>query len=162
MAATITNSTYTLGTPQADGTVYVTEVHTWDSGLAQQLVEYGPVPTGLDFQSIANARALVLMQSRRDNEARDNIEQDKYTLLYNTETQQLEYFRELYIASVGFDTCRYARWCINRLDGNSFSVTAIRAVFGMSPPEWNSFNGVMDVYAAAYDSVNGANGTVVN
>jgi len=162
MAATITSSTYTLGTPQANGMVYVTEVHTWDSGLAQQQVEYGPVPTGLDFQGIADARALVLMQSKRDNEARDNIDNNKYTLLYQTETQQLEYFRELYIASVGFETCRFARWCIDRLDDNSFSVTAIRTVFGMSNPDWNSFNGVMDVYAAAYTSVISANGTVVS
>lgn len=162
MAATIISSSFTLGTPQADGTVYVTEVHTWDSGLAQQTVEYGPVPTGLDFQAIANARALVLMQARRDTEALDNINSNKYVLLYNTETQMLTYLRELYLLSVGFETCRLARWIVDRLSASSFSVTAIRTVWGMNNPQWNSFNGVLDVYAAAYTSVQNANGTVVS
>lgn len=161
MPATIISSTYTLGTPQADGTVYVTEVHTWDSGLAQQTVEYGPVPTGLDFQAIANARALVLMQAKRDLEAQNNIDGNKYVLLYNTETQMLTYLRELYVLSVGFETCRFARWIINRLNASSFSITAIRTVWGMSVSQWNSFNGILDTYAAAYTSVTNANGTVV-
>lgn len=162
MAATITSSTYTVGTVQIDGRVFVTEVHTWDSGLPQETVEYGPVPATLDFQAIANARALVLMQSHRDQEAQNNIDEDKYILIYNTETQMLNYLHDLYVQSVGIETCRLARWIINRLDGNAFSITAIRTVWGVSVPQWNSFNGVLDTYAASYTSVNAARGTVVN
>jgi hypothetical protein len=162
MAATIISSTFTIGIPQIDGRVFVTEVHTWDSGLPVTILEYGPVPATLDFQSIANARALVIMQSKRDEEAQDNINLDRYLLVYNTETQMLTYLHELYIYSVGMETCRLARWIIDRLDQSAFSITAIRTVWGLSVPQWNSFNGVLDTYAASYTSVNAARGIVVS
>lgn len=162
MAATIISSTFTLGTPQADGTVYVTEVHTWDSGVPITTVEYGPVISTLDFQSIANARAPVLMQSKRDAEAYDNLQNNKYILVFNTETQMLTYLHDLYIQTVGMETCKLARWIIDRLDENAFSITAIRTVWGMTVPQWNTFNGVLDTYAAAYTSVTGALGTKVS
>lgn len=162
MAAQIISSTYTLGTPQANGTVYVTEIHTWDSGVPITIIEYGPVPPTLDFQSIANARAITIMQAKRDEEAYDNLQNDRYLLVFNTETQILTYVRELYVQSIGIETCRLARWIINRLNASAFSITAIRTVWAMTQPQWNSFNGVLDTYAAAYTSMTSAIGTKVN
>lgn len=162
MPATIVSSTYTLGTPQANGTVYVTEIHTWDSGLAPTIREYGPVPAGLDFQAIADAQAIVIMQAKRDSEAFSNLNNGKYILVYNTETQMLEFVRDIYLNSEGFETCQWARWIVDRLNDSSFSISAIRAVWGMTPPQWNTFNGILDTNAAAYSSVLAANGSVVN
>lgn len=162
MAAMIISSAYTIGTVQIDGRVFVTEIHTWDSGLQPTILEYGPVPPTLDFQAIANDRALVIMQSKRDEEAQDNINEGRYILIYNTETQMLNYLYELYTFSIGMETCRLARWIIDRLDQSAFSITAIRTVWGMTISQWNTFNGVLDTYAASYTSVNAARGTVLS
>lgn len=161
MAAKIISSAYTLGTPQVNGQVYVTEIHTWDSGLPPTIVEYGPVPVTLDFQGIADARALVIMQSRKEAEAQDNLDNDKYILVYNTQTEMLAYLRDVYLQTTGWDTCKLARWITNRLTASAFPISSIRAVWGLNQSQWNSFNGVLDTYAAAYDSVNSARGTVV-
>lgn len=162
MPASIISSAFTVGAPQSNGQVYVTEVHTWNSGLPPTILEYGPVPVTLDFQAIANARALVIVQSKRDEEAQDNVQNDKYILVYNTQTEMLVYLRDLYQQTTGWDTCKLARWIVNRLDASAFPITAIRAVWGLTQAQWNSFNGVLDVYAAAYNSVNAARGTTVN
>ena len=162
MPAQIISSAFTLGTPQADGRVYVTEIHTWDSGLPPTIVEYGPVPATLDFQAIANARALIIMQAKRDEEAQDNLQNDRYLLVYNTQTEMLTYLRDLYLQTTGMETCKLARWIIDRLNASAFSITAIRAIWGLTQAQWNSFNGVLDTYAASYSSVNSAIGTAVN
>lgn len=67
--ATIISSTYSLGHLQANGTRYVTETHTWDSGLPPTVIEYGPVPDSTDYQAIANARAAQIMASLAEQEA---------------------------------------------------------------------------------------------
>ena len=60
--ASIVSSTYTLGHAQRNGTRYVTETHVWDSGLPSTVVEYGPVLDTTDYQAVANARAVQLME----------------------------------------------------------------------------------------------------
>lgn len=66
--ASIISSTFTLGHAQADGRRYVTETHTWDSGLPPTVLEYGPVPDSVDHQAVANARAVVLMEQAAQSE----------------------------------------------------------------------------------------------
>lgn len=162
MPARIISSAFTIGSPQADGQVYVTEVHSWDSGLPPTFVSYGPVLASLDFQAVANARAAVIMQSKRETEAQDNVQNDKYLLVYNTQTEMLTYLRDLYQQTVGWDTCKLAQWILDRLAASAFPITAIRSVWGLTQAQWNSFNGVLDVYGAAYSSVNAARGTTVS
>jgi hypothetical protein len=65
--AAIIASTFTLGHPQANGSRYVTETHTWDSGLPPTVLEYGPIGV-VDYQSIADARAVQLMASAAEAE----------------------------------------------------------------------------------------------
>lgn len=54
----VTSSTFTVGEPQADGRVWVTETHTFDTGDVQQL-SYLADPT-FDFQARLDARAAAL------------------------------------------------------------------------------------------------------
>lgn len=68
MPAVIISSTFTLGHLQANGTRYVTETHTWDSGLPPTMLEYGPVPGTVDYQAVANARAVRIMASKAESE----------------------------------------------------------------------------------------------
>lgn len=60
--ASIVSSTFVLGHRQRNGTRYVTETHTWDSGLPPTVIEYGPVPDTVDHQAVANARAAQIME----------------------------------------------------------------------------------------------------
>lgn len=71
--AQITASTYVLGHQQANGTRYVTETHTWDSGLPPTVLEYGPVAGTVDYQAVANARATQLMAGMAEQEAEQII-----------------------------------------------------------------------------------------
>lgn len=70
----IISSTYTVGHAQASGLHYVTETHTWDTGEVSRL-EYGPLPSKTDFQSIANARAQQIEADRIKVEA-EKIEKE--------------------------------------------------------------------------------------
>lgn len=51
----VTASAYTVGTPQADGRVWVTETQTLSTGI-QQIFSYLSAPDA-DFQAIAGARS---------------------------------------------------------------------------------------------------------
>lgn len=51
----VTASAYTVGTPQADGRVWVTETQTLSTGISQTF-NYLSAP-GVDFQAIASARS---------------------------------------------------------------------------------------------------------
>lgn len=66
--ASIISSTYVLGHAQANGTRYVTETHTWDSGLPATVIEYGPVPDTVNYQTVADARATQIMAQMADQE----------------------------------------------------------------------------------------------
>lgn len=61
--AAIISSAYALGHAQRNGTRYVTETHTWDTGEITTL-EYGPVPDTVDYQAVANGRATRIMETR--------------------------------------------------------------------------------------------------
>jgi len=62
----IVSSTYTVGHAQRDGSRRVVERHTWDDGSVTEL-EYGPVPE-VDYQAIANARAVRLQEQAAEQE----------------------------------------------------------------------------------------------
>lgn len=66
--AAIVSSAYVLGHAQRNGTRYVTETHTWDSGLPPTIIEYGPVPDTVNHQAVANARATQLMEQAAQQE----------------------------------------------------------------------------------------------
>lgn len=63
----ILRSTVSRGHAQADGRVYVREVHEWDDG-STTVVEYGPVAENLDLQAIATARAARIQEDRAQAE----------------------------------------------------------------------------------------------
>ncbi len=52
----VVSSSFTVGVPQADGRVYVTELHLFDTGIYSIPREYLAEPD-LDFQAIADQRA---------------------------------------------------------------------------------------------------------
>jgi hypothetical protein len=66
--ASITSSTFVVGHAQANGTRRVIETHTWDEGLLDTVIEYGPVPDTVDYQAIANTRATRLMAQAAEAE----------------------------------------------------------------------------------------------
>ncbi len=71
--ASIVSSTFVLGHAQRNGTRYVTETHTWDSGLPPTIIEYGPVPDTVNHQAVANARAVQLMEQAAQAEFEELI-----------------------------------------------------------------------------------------
>lgn len=65
--AAIVASTFVLGHAQRNGTRYVTETHEWDDGN-RTVLEYGPVPDTVDYQAVANARAVQIMEQMAQQE----------------------------------------------------------------------------------------------
>lgn len=71
--ASIVSSTFILGHAQRNGARYVTETHTWDSGLPPTVIEYGPVPDTVDHQAVADARAAQIMEQMAQQEFEELI-----------------------------------------------------------------------------------------
>lgn len=145
---------------QTDGSRYSTQIVTENTGRMHQRVVR--LAAGNDGVSMLAQYVVEVNASLKDGEARSNLDAGKYVLVHCTETEILERIRDLYQQSMGYETCRIARWIIDRLNAAAFTVAAIRAVWGMSPPQWNSFNGILDVNAASYTSVETANGMITS
>lgn len=137
---------------QRDGRRYVREVHSDAQGEFAR-VEYLAAP-GTDTNAVATAREPQLIASNAEAEARRIVDNRELpNVRFQTVDELLAKVRARYLISTGMDTCRIARWIVDRLDDSSITVVQCRTAWGASPVEWNTINGTMDVYRAAINSV---------
>src|SRR3990167_11431930 len=144
--------TVQIGHAQKDGRRFVIEAHSDAAGefaRIQYLAE-----DSADTNAIATARHTSLLASNAEQEARNTVDQGlQPNPRFQTIEELLLKVRARYLSSVGEETCRIARWVVDRLDDGSVSVVQMRAAFGVSAAQWNAINGRMDVLAAAISSV---------
>lgn len=150
--------TVTIGHAQKDGRKYVEEVHSDGVGEFSRQ-EYLAVD-GADTNAIATARNAALLISFAEQEARDVVDQNlQANPRFQTEDELLLKVRTRYLPSKGEETCRIAKWIVDRLNDGSVTVVQMRTAWGGIPTNtWNSINGRMDTYAAAIVSVDNAVG----
>jgi hypothetical protein len=146
-----------IGHSQKDGRRYVLEVHTDAQGEFSRLEYLAAI--GTDYDAVASAREPVLIASLAEAEARETLDGGRQpSPRFQSVAEFLIKVRERYRVSVGEETCRIARWVVDRLNDGSVTVPQMRSAFGVSAAGWNSINGRMDTFAAAIDSVNAAAG----
>ena len=146
-----------IGHLQRDGRRYVTETH------FDVLGDYADIryllPVGADPDVIATQREPDLIRQFSEVEAREKIDS---RAVPEPRFQTIEEFllkvRERYGKSNGIETCRIARWIVDRLNDGSVTVVQMRTAFGVTPAQWNSINGRMDTFANSLTSVESAVG----
>ncbi len=149
--------TISVGHAQRDGRRYVTEVHSDGQG------EYAR-PTylaaeGTDYTAVATAREVRLIESLGQQEARDAVDEQRVpSTRFATIDEILAEVRARYLQSVGEETCRIAKWVVERLNDSTINTTQCQDAWGVSSGGWNAINGRMDTFAAAIDSVDTAVG----
>jgi hypothetical protein len=150
--------TVTVGHAQRDGRKFVLEVHSDGQGEYSR-IEYLADPLA-DFNAIATAREPVLIASLAEQESRDTVDQRlQPNPRFQTEDELLLKVRQRYLASKGEETCRIARWIVDRLNDASVTVVQMRTAWGGIPTnQWNAINGRMDTFAAAISSTDAAAG----
>jgi len=155
--------TVSVGHLQKDGRRYVEERHTDAIGEFARL-EY-LAEFSADFNTIATARRDQLVQSFAEQEARDVLDNRELpvppfrTPRYQTPDEFLLKVRLRYLTSKGEETCRIARWIVDRLNDGSITVGQMKITFGGIPTNtWNSINGRMDTFANSISSVDSAVG----
>ena len=148
----------TVGHAQTDGRKFVRETHSDAQGVFADL-EYLADPL-LDFNAIATAREPVLIAFLAEQEARSTVDgRLQPTPRFQTIAELLSKVRERYLISVGEETCRIARWIVDRLNDGSVTVVQMRTAWGGIPAnQWNSINGRMDTFANSITAVEAAVG----
>jgi hypothetical protein len=149
-----------IGHLQRDGRRYVTETHSDSFGDYSNITYLSPPNTDItDFNRIATSREPDLIRQNANNEARDDVDSRKRpTARFQTVAEELLQIRERYLKSKGEETCKIARWIVDRLDDGSVTVVQMRTAFNVTPAQWNSINGRMDTFSAAITSVETAVG----
>lgn len=147
-----------IGHLQKDGRRFVREVHSDVQGVYADL-EYLADPL-LDFDAIATAREPVLVARLAEVDARETIDlQRQPAPRFQTLPDLLLKVRQRYLTSVGEETCRIARWIVDRLNDGSVTVVQMRTAWGGIPTnEWNAINGRMDTFANSITAVESAVG----
>lgn len=149
----------TVGHAQLDQRRYVLEVHSDAQGEFSR-IEY-LAADGADHNAIATARNAALLISFAKQEARDTLDQNLQanSPRFQTEDQLLLEVRARYLPSKGEETCRIAKWIVDRLNDGSVTVVQMRTAWGgIAPNVWSAINGRMDTFANAIVSVDNAVG----
>lgn len=143
---------------QRDGRRYVTEI--FEDGIGEVTRRTYLAPVGADTTALANARIPQVQESFEVQEKNEHLEQDKQptSLRFQTVPDLLLKIRQDYLESTGEETCRIAKWIVDRLDDATITVPQCQTAWGASPAEWSAINGTMDTYAAAIVSVESAVG----
>jgi hypothetical protein len=150
--------TIQVGHAQRDGRKFVLEVHS-DAQGEHSRIEYLADPLA-DFNAIATAREPVLISGLAEQEARATVDLNlQPNPRFQTEDGLLLKVRQRYLASKGEETCRIARWIVDRLNDASVTVVQMRTAWGGIPTnQWNAINGRMDTFANAITAADAAVG----
>ena len=154
--ATITSSTFALDNIQADGTRRWTEIHTWDGGVPQTVIEHGPVPPGYDYQAAANANAARIMEHKALFEFSVKSQSlDPLALVFQTGAEfAARFWRELQelrrLADEGqlrakIEFSRRIWWLYEHVQIGDFTSNDVRVTFNtaynrnLNTPQWSAF-----------------------
>lgn len=149
--------TVTPGHLQADGRRWVEEVFFDAFGNFYENRYLGP--GNADYNAIAAAKEADLIRQFSEVEARSDVDSNFLpTGRFQTVGEELLKIRERYLKSTGIETCRIARWIVDRLNDGSVTVVQMRTAFNVTPAQWNSINGRMDNFSASLTSVENAVG----
>lgn len=150
--------TITVGHLQRDGRRYITETHSDAFGVYADIRYL--LSVGGDPDAIATQREPDLIRINANNEAIEDVSNNTQpTHRFQTIDEELLKVRERYLKSSGIETCKIARWIVDRLNDGSVTVVQMRTAWGGIPTnQWNSINGRMDTFSAAITSVETAVG----
>ncbi len=143
---------------QRNGRRYVTEIY--EDGIGEVTRRTYLAPVGADYNQIANDRIPQVQASFEVSEKDEHLAQDLQptNLRFQTVPDLLLKVRADYLNSTGEETCRIAKWIVDRLDDATINTSQCQTAWGVSPAEWNTINGTMDTFAAAIVSVDAAVG----
>lgn len=150
------------GPIQADGRRQVIEHHELTGGESVTFT-YFAMPED-DIQTIANARAVSLLEAAADAEALANVERDgPFTLNHQTGAQFAARFREMVRSATKERACYLAWWLTQRIAQGHTTDAAVRSAFGMTAGQWTTFksNKVTpraNAWAAVIAATGGING----
>lgn len=156
--ASIMLSLYTLGPVQKDGRVEVIESLTDNAGKTYRQTYLAA--DGYDYDAhLAATAARIIASADRSEYSRLLKTAGPLTFAYGTVEGLLADFRQRFLYSTGIETCYLSRWLVDQLAAGRVTVTQCRAAWGgINTAAWNSINGRMDTYAAAYTSTQTAVG----
>lgn len=147
----------TVGHLQRDGRRYITEEFSDAVGVYFENTYLAP--DGQDHLATSQSKEADLIRQFSNSEALQDVEgKSRPTARFQSIDEELLKVRERYLKSTGMETCRIARWVVDRLNDGSVTVVQMRTAFSVSPAQWNSINGRMDTFANSLTSVEGAVG----
>ncbi len=116
-------------------------------------------PDGIDYLATSQSKEADLIRQFSEVEARQDVDSNfRPTRRFQTIDEELAKIRIRYGKSKGVETCKIARWIVDRLNDGSVTVVQMRTAFGVTPAQWNSINGRMDTFANSLTSVENAVG----
>ena len=137
---------------QRDGRRYVQEV--FSDAFGVYFENRYLARDGADFNAISAAKERDLIRQFADSEPLQDVENNSPpTARFQTVDEELLKIRERYLESTGVETCKIARWIVDRLNDASVTVVQMRTAFKATPAQWNSINGRMDTFANSLTSV---------
>jgi hypothetical protein len=134
----VTNSSFTLGTPQRDGRRGCREVHTL-SGGGTWLVDY-LAAADFDHSAAMTARVALINAQLADQEVADNLDRDGApTIAEQTQTEFRTKMREAFRSADKERACQLAWWLLRRIAAGQITDAQARGVFGLTSAQWTTF-----------------------
>lgn len=153
----IVSSTFTAGTPQADGRRYVVEVHT-DGVGGKHLREY-LAAVGANHQAIADARAVLVAEEIAQGEFMSVLDTDGAIVAqHQTLTQLAQRLRSYFLSSERLETGRVARWIVNHLESGAITDAQMRNVFNLTAAQWTTLRAKLENMRTQYNAIDAARG----
>jgi len=149
--------TIKIGHYQRDNSRWIIETHTDGQGEFATARYLGR--DGWDYDAIATARNIKLLESSADNEAEQAVEADAMPAMrFQNATQFVDRVRAMYLERDGEALARVAVWMRNRIQAADITEAQFQTAFGMDAGQWTTFKTTMQGLAGAYDEVNSAAG----
>ena len=146
-----------IGHSQKDGRKFVLEVHSDAQGEFAR-IEYLADP-GADFNAIASAREIVLLEASAQSTLDQAIAEDGMPALRFFDLSGLvARVRELFRNGEAERLCEIARWILNRTNAGDLTDLQVRNAFGLTAGQYNALKTRITTLATALDTVRGARG----
>lgn len=153
----ITSSKLSVGVPQKDGRVWVTETHTDHLGVERQF-SYLAAPQA-DHQAVMLARVAQIEAALAESEFLEAIEFEGWApLKHQTGTQFAARFRARYKDASRVECAKLAKWILDRIDAGNFTELAVRTAFGLTAGQWTTLKAKLTTMRTNYNAVLAATG----
>ena len=154
----IVASSYTVGVPQKDGQVYVTE-HFEDQLGNKRDRTYGPVPPTTDFAALLAERVARINIRLKKTEIRRMIEHGFYAPEYQTVDEAAALLLEMYQNSERENRAQIAIAVLDSISKGVITDTKWANTFGLTSQQWDNIKtNKLQPLADAYSLIRGAVG----